>query len=290
MIDSPASGAGYDDAASGTGEVDPVVAALRGAGCVFAEEEAALLREAAPTSGALQRLVAQRVDGEPLEYLLGWAEFRGLRVGVDPGVFVPRQRTAFLVDEAVAATAAGPGAHRTVVDLCCGSGALGLAAAGSLRANGATVDLVAADIDVAAVACARRNLEPVGGEVFHGDLCSALPDALLGHIDLLLANTPYEPTAMIAHMPPEARDHEPRTALDGGADGLDVLRRLAGQAARQLAPGGVLLVEISTAQRDSAAAIVAAAGLLPSVAYSREYDATVLHGARRTVDAPTPRR
>src|SRR3954462_3557379 len=105
---------------------DVVVARLRAAGCVFAEDEARLLLAGAAPD-ALDALVARRVAGEPLEPLLGWAEFCGLRVAVAPGVFVPRRRTEALVEEAVALFR--PGA--VVVDLCCGSGALGLAVAAS---------------------------------------------------------------------------------------------------------------------------------------------------------------
>ncbi|MGW5517930.1 putative protein N(5)-glutamine methyltransferase [Nocardia africana] len=264
-------------------DTDAVVAALRRAGCVFAEEEAALLRQAASSPGELSALVARRADGIPLEHLVGWADFRGVRVALDPGVFVPRQRTAFLIDEALERTAARPGDRRTVVDMCCGSGALGLAATTALRAGGVDVELVAADIDSAAVACARRNLEPLGAQVFQGDLFAALPGELIGRVDLLLANTPYVPTAMIAQMPPEARDHEPRTALDGGADGLDVLRRVADAAGRWLSMGGWVLVEIATGQIDTATAIVAAAGLRPAIAESSDYGATVVCGTRTRV-------
>src|SRR5688572_21960081 len=102
---------------------EPVIAALRAGGCVFAEEEARLLLSAAVSDGELSALVDRRVAGEPLEHLLGWAEFCGLRIEVDPGVFVPRRRTEFLVRQAAAR--ARPGA--TVVDLCCGSGAVGVA-------------------------------------------------------------------------------------------------------------------------------------------------------------------
>ncbi|WP_227982501.1 putative protein N(5)-glutamine methyltransferase [Nocardia spumae] len=258
-----------------------LVAALRGAGCVFAEEEAALLRGAASSSEELAGLVTRRVRGTPLEHLLGWAEFRGHRIAVGPGVFVPRRRTAFLVDRALARTAAAAGDERTVVDLCCGSGALGWAATTALRTAGVRVHLVAADIDVAAVVCARRNLEPLGARVFQGDLFAALPSELIGRVDLLLANTPYVPTAMIARMPPEARDHEPRAALDGGADGLDVLRRLAPEAARWLAPGGQMFVETGESQQDTAAAIIEQSGLTSSIDRSAPDGTIVVGGSRR---------
>ncbi|MEV6320163.1 putative protein N(5)-glutamine methyltransferase [Nocardia sp. NPDC051787] len=257
-----------------------VVAQLRAAGCVFAEEEARLLiAAAAETGAALEALVAQRVHGTPLEHVLGWAEFHGLRVAVSPGVFVPRRRTAFLVDRAVELVRARTG-HPMIVDLCCGSGALGLAAATILAAEGRMVTLAAADIDPVAVECARCNLTPLGAPVYQGDLFEALPEELRGCIDILLCNTPYVPSAMIMQMPPEARDHEPRTALDGGSDGLDIFRRVAADAAAWLAPGGHLLVESSEDQAPIVMSVLSEHGLAGRVAESGEHYATVVVGTR----------
>jgi release factor glutamine methyltransferase len=249
-----------------------VVARLRAAGCVFAEDEAGLLGAAAGSPAELDDLVARRVAGLPLEHLLGWAEFRGLRIAVAPGVFVPRRRTGFLVEQAVA-LAPDPA---VVVDLCCGSGAVGAA----LLAERERVDLVAADIDPAAVACARRNVEPRGGRVVEGDLDAPLPVTLRGRVDVLLANAPYVPTGAIATMPPEAREHEARVALDGGADGLDVQRRVAAAAPRWLAPGGHLLIETGEHQAPRTAAAVTAAGLDARIARDDDLDATVVIGTR----------
>ncbi|RKN41695.1 putative protein N(5)-glutamine methyltransferase [Streptomyces hoynatensis] len=236
-----------------------MTAELRAAGCVFAEEEARLLLDAA-APGELAALVRRRALGEPLEQVVGWAEFCGLRIAVEPGVFVPRRRTEFLVHRAAALAA--PGA--VVADLCCGTGALGLALHTLLRRAGRpAAALHAADIDPAAVRCARRNLAPAGGEVHQGDLYAALPGALRGRIGVLLANVPYVPTSQIALLPPEAREHEPHAALDGGEDGLDVLRRVAAGAAEWLAPGGHLLVETTKRQLPAAEAALAAAGLRP---------------------------
>ncbi|WP_024804746.1 putative protein N(5)-glutamine methyltransferase [Nocardia sp. BMG51109] len=262
-------------------DLDTVVTALRGAGCVFAEEEAALLTGAASSPAELELLVAQRISGIPLEHLLGWAEFRGLRVAVGPGVFVPRQRTGFLVEQAVRLGRSGSGGTRVVVDLCCGCGALGLAAATELARNGIRVHLTASDIEPAAVACARRNLAPLSAHVYQGDLFDPLPAALAGHVDILIANTPYVPTPMIARMPPEARDHEPRYALDGGPDGLDIVRRVATEAAAWLAPGGSVLVESSEEQADSAMEIFARHGLTAFVRESEALYATAVIGMRR---------
>ncbi len=243
-----------------------VVARLRAAGCVFADDEARLLTAAA-SGPELDALVARRVAGEPLEPLLGWAEFCGLRVAVDPGVFVPRRRTALLVELGADAP---PGA--VVVDLCCGTGAVGTALAA--RIPGAQVH--AADVDPAAVACARRNLP--GHAVHLGDLYAALPAGLRGRVDVLAVNAPYVPTAEIATMPPEARDHEPAVALDGGADGLDLHRRVAAGAREWLAPGGRLLIETSTAQAARTAAAVAAGGLVAGVVHRADLDATAVTG------------
>ncbi len=250
-----------------------LVARLRAAGCVFAEEEAAALLAAATDPGTLAAMVARRVAGEPLETVLGWAGFCGLRVAVGPGVFVPRQRTALLVERAVALLRSVRGTP-VVVDLCCGSGAVGLAVATGLG----PVELHAADVDPVAVGCARRNLAAVGGRVHQGDLYAALPDSLRGRVDLLAANAPYVPSAAIASMPPEARDAEPRTALDGGPDGTDLQRRVAAGARSWLAPGGVLLVETSARQASLTAAAVRRGGLHATVVRDDERDATVVVG------------
>jgi release factor glutamine methyltransferase len=250
---------------------DELVLRLRAAGCVFAEDEARLLVDAAD-GALLEELVARRVAGEPLEHLLGWAEFDGVRVAVDPGVFVPRQRTVHLVELAAAALPEGG----VVVDLCCGSGALGLALA--TRRTGTT--LHAADIDPVAVACARRNIAPVGGVAAVGDLDAPLPGELRGRVDVLVANVPYVPTDAIASMPVESRDHEPRGTVDGGADGLDVVRRLAVLAPRWLAPTGQVFVETSEGQAEVAAAAFAAAGLSPVVHHDEERGATVVSAAQ----------
>ncbi|MEV5875459.1 putative protein N(5)-glutamine methyltransferase [Streptomyces sp. NPDC052101] len=249
-----------------------VVSALRAAGCVFAEDEAELILATARTEQELASMVERRVAGLPLEQVLGWARFHGLRVVVEPGVFVPRRRTEFLVDQALARAP-----HATVVvDLCCGSGALGAALAAAL--DGAEVH--AADIDPAAVRCAGRNLAPYGGRAHEGDLYDALPAALRGRVGILTANVPYVPTADLPLLPAEARDHEPRVALDGGADGLDVLRRVAAGAAEWLAPGGCLLTETSESQVPAAVRAFADAGLATCPAVSRELSAHVVVGVR----------
>jgi len=249
-----------------------VVAALRAAGCVFAEDEARLLVSAARTSDELDSLVARRVAGQPLEVIIGWAEFCGLRIAVEAGVFVPRQRTEFLVRQAV--ELGRPGA--VVLDLCCGTGALGAAVAAQLH----NVELHAADIDPVAVGCARRNIAEAGGRAYVGDLYDPLPPTLRGRIDLLLVNAPYVPTEHLAMMPPEARDYEPSVALDGGPDGLDVQRRVIAAAPEWLAPGGELLIETSEAQAPRTVDAMCASGLIPRTASSAEFNSTVVIGTR----------
>ena len=242
------------DTAAGHGaqglDEEAVVARLRAAGCVFAEDEARLLLEAAvgPSS---RSLVARRAAGEPLEQVLGWAAFDGLRLVVEPGVFVPRRRTELLVRLADAALAAcrarapsGRDGLPVVVELCCGVGAV----AAALLRRRPRLDVVAADLDPVAVRCARRNL----GEratVVGGDLFAELPARLRGRVDVLVANAPYVPTAAIATMPPEARLHEPVLALDGGADGLDLHRRIAAERS------GVALADGHPADRDQRGAV-----------------------------------
>jgi release factor glutamine methyltransferase len=249
-----------------------VIAKLRAAGCVYAEDEAQLLVSSARTPHDLAAMVDQRASGIPLEHVLGWADFCGLRIAVDPGVFVPRRRTEFLVRQAAAL--ARPGA--VVVDLCCGSGALGMA----VTAQAPQAVLYAADRDPIAVECARQNL---GSRVYQGDLYAALPVALRGRVDVLLANVPYVATPHLALLPAEAREYEPRTALDGGADGLDVFRRVAVGAPRWLSPGGVVLSEVTAAQADAAMAVVRDAGLRADLVSDDDLEATVVLGRGRGV-------
>ena len=254
-------------------DLGAVTATLRAAGCVFAEDEAVLLLDEAEDEAALAAMLARRVAGEPLEQVVGFAEFCGLRIVVVPGVFVPRQRSTLLVRHAAADLRAGD----IVVDLCCGTGAIGAA----LLAAVPGLEVYAADLDPAAVACARLNLPP--DRVFAGDLYDPLPDHLHGRVGVVVANAPYVPTGAIATMPPEARDHEHRVALDGGADGLDVQRGVVAGAGDWLAPGGRLLVETSVAQAPGTAALMATAGLVAEITHEDDVEGTVVTGRRPTV-------
>ena len=243
-----------------------LVAALRSAGCVFAEDEARLLLDEASSPAELMTWAARRMAGEPLEHVVGWALFDGLRIAVDPGVFVPRRRSELVVEVAAREPA------EVVVDLCCGTGALGAA----LAARWPLAEVHAADSDPAAVTCARRNLPPE--RVYAGDLYAALPAELRGRVDLLVVNAPYVPTEAIATMPREARDHEHRVALDGGGDGLDVQRRVAASARDWLRPAGRVVIETGRAQAERTAGLLASAGFSTSVDTDDEIAGTAVTG------------
>ncbi len=228
-----------------------------------------MLLDAASSPDELESMVERRVDGEPLEVIVGWASFCGLRIIVEAGVFVPRRRTELLVEEADALAAPG----MVVVDMCCGSGAVATA----LLARRPGIEVLAADIEPAAVRCARANIGS-RGQVFEGDLFDPLPDSARGRVDIVVANAPYVPTDAIALMPPEARIHEPHVALDGGADGVDLQRRVATAAPAWLRPGGRLLIE--TSQRQAPATVLAfeEAGFAASILRSDDLDGTVVVG------------
>ena len=251
---------------------DPgLVARLRAAGCVFAEDEAALLEGEPVSPQEREAMVVRRVAGEPLELILGWAEFCGLRIRVAPGVFMPRQRSALMVDLAI--PAAERGASRWVLDLGCGTGALGAAVAARVP----EAEIWATDIDPAAVECARWNLP--ADRVLLGDLYDPLPHDL--GFDVIVANAPYVPSDQIRNMPPEARDHEHHVALDGGTDGLDIQRRVIERAPKHLAPGGVLVIEASQEQAPVTASLMREQDLVAEIHHDEGLYATAVTGTAR---------
>lgn len=207
-----------------------LVERLATAGCVAPEEEASELLAWAARGGDLEAGVRRREQGEPLAWIVGGVDFCGIRLGVDPGVFVPRHQTERLAREGVALLRGAPG---RVVDLCAGSGAV--AAVMARAVPGATV--VAVDRDPLAVANARHN----GLTAVCGDLDGPLRP---GTAALVTAVAPYVPTGELVHLPSDVVRWEPRMALDGGADGLDVAREVCAAAARLLVPGGWLLLEL----------------------------------------------
>jgi release factor glutamine methyltransferase len=258
---------------------------LAAAGCVSARAEADWLLEEAVDEESLRAMVARRVAGEPLQYVIGWAPFGPLRLAVGPGVFVPRPETEGLADRAATRLRSRPepaegsgepqggasvdregsgeprgGApvRRVAVDVCTGSGAI----ACFLAAEVPGARVLATELDPGALAWARRNADRYGVELLAGDLDEPLPAALAGRVDVLCANVPYVPSGAIATLPTDVRDHEPRLALDGGPDGLDVLRRLVARAGHWLAPGGGLLCEIGEDQAETGVALLTAAGLV----------------------------
>ncbi len=248
---------------------DALVERLRAAGCVFAEDEARVLRESADSDAALESMLRRRIAGEPLEVIVGWVEFDGHRFAVEAGVFVPRRRSELLVREAAAVL--GPG--DAVVELCAGVAAI----AGALVARVPRADVYAAELDPVAVRVARRNLPPE--HVFEGDLYAPLPAHLRGTLAVVVANAPYVPSAEVELMPREAREHEPLFTLDGGEDGLDLQRRVIAEAPAWLAPGGALLVETSEEQSDRTADLFSRAGFSPRIVHDEELYATVVVGS-----------
>jgi release factor glutamine methyltransferase len=192
-------------------------------------------------------------------------------------VFVPRRRTEFLARVALeeVALVAPPARSAVVVDLCCGAGAIA-----AVMARRPRTDVFAVDVDAVAVECARRNLDGVA-TVLHGDLVDPLPAALAGAVDVIVANAPYVPTDEIAWLPREAREHEPMATLDGGADGVELHRRIAAVAPRWLRPGGRLVVETSPVLVDRTLAAFVTHGLATAVLESPEEDATVVVGRRK---------
>jgi release factor glutamine methyltransferase len=202
-----------------------VVTRLRAAGSVFAEDEAALL-------GGDEALIARRIAGERLEHVLGWVEFAGLRLEIDPGVFIPRPQT-----EALAARAAAL-QPSVALDLFAGCGAIACV----VKARNPGARVAAGELDPVALACARRNGERHGVEVFESDLDTGIPAGLERQVDVLTANVPYVPTPELAYVP---HDGEPDAALDGGPEGLDWIHRVADIAPGWLKPGGTLLMELA---------------------------------------------
>jgi release factor glutamine methyltransferase len=205
---------------------------------------------------AYREHVRQRVRGAPLQYITGKAGFRNLTLGVDPAVLIPRPETEILV-EAALEHLKGLEAPQAL-DLGCGSGAIALALA--QECPGARV--VASDISPAALALARRNARQLGLEervaFCCGDLLAPLRPA--GQFGLIACNPPYVPRGDLEGLEPQVRDHEPRLALDGGEDGLDFYRRLAGQAAPYLAPQGLLALEVGAGRAGEVAGLLGQSG------------------------------
>lgn len=202
-------------------------------------------------------LIGRRAQREPLQHLLGYEDFCGLRLEVTADVLIPRPETETLVEWALAVLRDRPGACR-VADVGTGSGAIACALASRLAA----VDVVALDCSRTALAVAYRNLRAHGladrVRLIEGDLVAPLEAA--PRFDLVIANLPYLESARIDSLPGEVSRWEPRLALDGGPDGLALLRRLVVRAPRVLADGGWLLLEIGDRHAQPLAALMAVQG------------------------------
>ncbi len=199
----------------------------------------AMTRRAVPghVAAVYRSLVARRRAGEPLQYIEGVVPFGPVEVAVDPRVLIPRPET-----EQLFAIVAGWDPPDVIVDCCTGSGCLGTALA--VAFPDADVHLTDNSSDACDVARSNAIRNGVEVTVWHGDLFEALPDELRGRVDLFVANPPYVADGDIADLDPQVRDHEPRVALAGGADGLDIVRRLAAELGGWLAPGGRFAIEI----------------------------------------------
>lgn len=226
---------------------DPLIDALRTAGCVYAEDEARILRDAATDADELDRMLARRVAGEPLEPVVGWVEFAGMRVPVGPGVFVPRQRTRLLADAAVDAVR-DAGRSPVFVEAFAGAGPL----AAVVHAAAPEAEIHVTDIDAEPLEYAHRHL-PAAAGIHVGSVLGGLPADLRGRVDVIAAVPPYVPDGEAAFLPREARDFEPVAALFGGEDGLDLVRALIGAASAWLRPPGRLLIEMNHEQCADAA-------------------------------------
>lgn len=199
-------------------------------------------------------LVATRAEGMPLQYVTGEMPFRHLVIKVEPGVFIPRPETEVLVD--VALGLVGDADAPLVLDLCTGSGCVAV----SIAAEREKARVWATDLDDGAVGVARANALRAGVadrvEVLHGDLFDPVPPELLGRVDLVVSNPPYVPSADLPALPDEVLGFEPVRALDGGPDGLDVVRRIAEEAFAWLAPSGALALEVDSRRADDAARLL----------------------------------
>jgi release factor glutamine methyltransferase len=226
-----------------------LTAALARAGFLAAADEAdALLRRAAGDPALLAGLLHRRLDGEPLAWITGSVVFCGLRIDVDPGVYVPRPHTELLARRAARRLPAAG----IAVDVCTGTGAV----AKTLSAQRPRTRVLATDIDPRAVACATGN----GVDAHRGDLFAPVPGALAGHVDVVTAVVPYVPTPELPLLQRDTFTFETPLAYDGGPDGTALLRRTIADGARFLRRGGALLLELGGDQAGAVADDLARAG------------------------------
>ena len=198
-----------------------------------------------------RRALSRRARREPLQRILGWEEFDGLRCRLTDSVLVPRPETEVLVEWSCGLLPRPrPGRDFVAIDVGTGSGCIACA----LGRRRQDVNAIALDIAFGAARVAKVNAAALGAarvRVVTGDLLAAVRP---GVADLIVSNPPYLPTPILASLTPEVRDHEPRLALDGGPDGLDVIRRLVREARRALAPEGTLALETAGGGQSKAVA------------------------------------
>lgn len=228
---------------------------------------------------AVRRLVQRRRKREPVAYILGAREFYRHSFEVTSAVLIPRPETELVVDRALAVLPKGEGAEAShVLDLCTGSGAIAI----SLAAERPLIAVDATDISEAALAVAERNAQKNGVaervKLWHGDLFAPLPRER--RYAVITANPPYIADADYKTLAPEIVQHEPQLALVAGADGLDVLRRIAREAADWLAPGGLIALELGAGQAPAVMELLRATGRFENVAAHRD-----LAGIERVVEA-----
>ena len=224
---------------------EDLVGRLRAAGCVAAQEEADELLAGVPDTATLQKWVSRREAGEPLAWITGTVRFCGHRVRVDPGVYVPRIQSEELAGRAASLLPT----HGWAVDLCTGSGAIAV----HLMAAVPTASVIGVDFDLRSAICARGN----GVRAVVADLARPLRAR---SFDVVTAVAPYVPTGDLHLLPADVQRYEPRRSLDGGHDGLDLVRRIVTSAARILRPGGWLLTELGGDQQDTLGPALAASG------------------------------
>ena len=202
--------------------------------------------------GVLREGVKRRAAGEPLQYVTGEMPFRHLVVHVEPGVFIPRPETEILVDVALEAIADVE--DPLVLEACTGSGCIACA----IATERSRARVVATEVAPRSAGVARDNVERLGVTdrvtVLECDLFAGVPEELRGRFDLVVANPPYIPSADLPALPAEVLGHEPHVALDGGADGLEFVRRVALESLAWLKPGGAIALEIDESCANGASA------------------------------------
>lgn len=228
---------------------------------VLAKEEAQLLRSS----------VERRTEREPSQYIFGEAEFRGRAFKVTRDVLIPRPETELIVEEALKEAPSFGSGRIEVVDLCTGSGCIGVSAALELK----DCEVFATDISGKALMVAEENATRLGASqkmrFAVGDLFAPLPESFKGRVDMVLSNPPYITEKDMASLEPEVREYEPAMALYGGQDGLEAIRRILHDAPEWLSPGGLILMEIGYDQKEAALMLADGSGRYDKTEIMKDY-------------------